>query len=167
MLYNYNKYTKSESRENKMVYGNIDNWENYQCLNENFNKAFQFLINNDLKELPVGRYDIYGEEVFAMVQEYDTKDEEEGKYEAHKKYIDIQYMVQGEEKVGYAFVENIETCLPYDSEKDFMLLEGKKEFFFLREKEFYIFFPEDAHMPGIAKGNKTRVKKVVIKVKAQ
>lgn len=150
-----------------MVYGHIDNWEKYQCLNVNFNKAFQFIMDNDLKELPVGRYDIQGEEVFAMVQEYETKDEEEGKYEAHKKYIDIQYMVDGEEKVGYSFIENLETCLPYDGEKDFMLLEGKKEFFGLRNNEFYIFFPEDAHMPGIANGKKTMAKKVVIKVKVQ
>lgn len=172
LLYNYiNKNDEYDSiiyvGGNIMIYGNIDNCEKYQCLNENFKRAFQFLINNDLKELPVGRYDIQGEDVFAMVQEYETKAEEEGKYEAHKKYIDIQYMVEGEEKVGYAFVENLETCLPYDSEKDFMLLEGNKEFFGLRNNEFYIFFPEDAHMPGIAKENKTKVKKVVIKVKVQ
>ena len=72
-----------------MICENISSTKNYSSINKNFEKAFKFLKNNDLKELALGKYEIDGDNVFASVQEYITKTEEEMNWESHEKYIDI------------------------------------------------------------------------------
>jgi biofilm protein TabA len=148
-----------------LIFANIKDAERYENINMNFKKAFNFLKREDLNELLPGRYEIDSENVFALVQEYETKDLYNAKYEVHKKYIDIQYMLEGQEKVGYCNLDNLKVSTPYSIEKDFMLLDGEKELFLLNSKEFFVFFPEDAHMPGLVNKEKLKVKKVVIKIK--
>ena len=92
-----------------MITDTIQNAENYYKLGENFQKGFEFLKNTDLKNLENGKYQIDGENVFVSVQDYTTKPESEGKFEAHKKYADIQFIIKGEEKIGYT---NIQNCTP-------------------------------------------------------
>jgi YhcH/YjgK/YiaL family protein len=147
-----------------MILDNIKNCEKYEGLNRNFDKAFEFLRRADLVSLAVGKYEIDGENIFAMVQEYETKDLENAKYEAHKKYIDIQYLMEGTENMGYVSLDKLEVFSPYNEESDFMLLEGEPRLILLNQKEFFILFPEDAHMPGIFVNEKSKVKKVVVKV---
>ncbi len=150
-----------------MILDNILNCKKYETLNKNFEKAFKFLKREDLGSLTVGKYEIDGESVFAMVQEYETKDLENVKYEAHKKYIDIQYLVDGTENMGYDLIDKLEVSSPYSEETDFMLLTGKPRLILFNEGEFFILFPEDAHMPGIFVKEKNKVKKVVVKVSAE
>ena len=147
-----------------MILDNIENCKKYEELNRNFEKAFKFLKREDLGSLAVGKYEIDGEEVFALVQEYETKDLENAKYEAHKKYIDIQYMLDGNEHVGYSLIDKLKITSPYSKENDFMLLSGEANLIMLNSKDFSVFFPEDAHMPGIAIKDKNKVRKVVVKV---
>jgi len=147
-----------------MILDSIKNCKKYEGLNRNFEKAFQFLKREDLGSLAVGKYEIDGEDIFAMVQEYETKDLENAKYEAHKKYIDIQYLMEGTENMGYVSLDKLEVFSPYNEESDFMLLEGEPRLILLNQKEFFILFPEDAHMPGIFVKAKSKVKKVVVKV---
>jgi YhcH/YjgK/YiaL family protein len=147
-----------------MILDNMMNCKKYEALNRNFEKAFEFLKREDLGTLPVGKYEIHGENVFAMVQEYETKDLENAKYEAHRKYIDIQYLIEGTENMGYAAIDKLEVFSPYSEENDFMLLTGKPRLILLNEGEFFILFPEDAHMPGVFYKERRKVKKVVVKV---
>ena len=147
-----------------MILDNIKNYKKYEALNRSFEKAFQFLKREDLGSLATGKYEIHGENVFAMVQEYETKDLDNAKYEAHKKYIDIQYLVKGTENIGYSPIDKLEVSSPYSEESDFMLLTGEPRLILLNEGEFFILFPEDAHMPGISVREKSKVKKVVVKV---
>ena len=147
-----------------MILDNIENYKKYEELNRNFEKAFKFLKREDLGSLAVGKYEIDGEEVFALVQEYETKDLENAKYEAHKKYIDIQYMLDGNEYMGYSSIDKLKITSPYSEENDFMLLSGEANLIMLNSKDFSVFFPEDAHMPGIAIKDKNKVRKVVVKV---
>lgn len=147
-----------------MILDNIKNSKKYESINKNFEKAFEFLNRDDLETLDIGKYEIDGENVFAMVQEYETKDLENAKYEAHKKYIDIQYLVKGVENMGYLPIDNLEVSSQYNEVNDFMLLEGKPRLTLFNEQEFYVFFPEDAHMPGITYAEKTKIKKIVVKV---
>ena len=147
-----------------MILDNIENYKKYEELNRNFEKAFKFLKREDLGSLAVGKYEIDGEEVFALVQEYETKDLENAKYEAHKKYIDIQYMLEGTEHMGYSSIDKLKITSPYSEENDFMLLSGEANLIMLNSKDFSVFFPEDAHMPGIAIKDKNKVRKVVVKV---
>ena len=83
-----------------MIFDNLNNMEQYYKLNENFKIGFEFLLNNDLKSLKDGKYQIKGDEVFANIQSLTTKEKSQKKWEAHKKYIDIQYVISGKECMG-------------------------------------------------------------------
>jgi YhcH/YjgK/YiaL family protein len=95
-----------------------------------------------------------------------TKDISEGRWEAHKKYIDVQFVAQGSELFGYASMNNMKEETEYDTEKDVYFLEGNGNFIDLQEGMFGVFFPHDVHMPSISKDKSIKVKKVVVKVKA-
>ena len=78
-----------------MIIDKLKNAQNYYALGENFKKAFEYLKNNDLSMLKNGRYEIDGENIFVSVQDYETKQPEEGRWEAHRKYADIQFLIKG------------------------------------------------------------------------
>jgi YhcH/YjgK/YiaL family protein len=138
-------------------YKNKDKWD----------KAFNFLKTNDLQGLELKRYNIDGDNVYAPVSEYLTKNEADAKYEAHQKYIDIQYVVSGKELIGIApMSQKLEVLEPYDSTKDVEFLTvSKVENHVALPDRFFIFFPEDAHRPGLKDGENSPVRKVVVKVK--
>jgi YhcH/YjgK/YiaL family protein len=99
-----------------------------------------------------------------MVQQYNTKPRKAGIWEAHRRYIDLQYVIQGAEKIGYANLTRLAQG-EYDANKDFLPLFGEGEFLTLMSGDFIILMPEDAHMPGIAINALFQVKKIVIKIK--
>ena len=109
--------------------------------------------------------EIDGRKVYVMVQQYETKPMEKGRWEAHRKYIDVQYVHQGAELFGYANLQDLKAG-SYDEAKDFLLLqgEGKGDFFRVGEGTFVILFPQDGHMPGMAISTPQPVKKFVVKV---
>ena len=85
-----------------MIIDKIENSNIYKNFGERITKAFDYIRSTDLKNLQQGKYEIEGKNIFAMISEYQTKPESEGKLEAHKKYIDVQYVISGEERMGYA-----------------------------------------------------------------
>jgi YhcH/YjgK/YiaL family protein len=135
---------------------------------EKWNKAFSFLKENDLIKLAPGRHDIDGENVYAMVNEYTTLDPEKAQFEAHRKYIDIQYMVAGKELIGLAPLNSkSEVTHQFDAANDYELFSVKESKTLKASPgRFFIFFPDDAHSPGIKDGENMPVRKVVVKVKA-
>lgn len=149
-----------------MIFDNIKNNKNFSSLNKNFIKAFEFLKNNDLKSLAVGTYDIDGEKVFAMVQEYTTVNEEEKKWESHEKYIDIQLIVNGQEIMGFAPINCLEIKEDQTPENDMVFYEETSKGCNIKfaSGDYAIFFPEDGHKPGCLSGQPSKVKKVVVKV---
>ncbi|MGK9368754.1 YhcH/YjgK/YiaL family protein [Melioribacter sp. Ez-97] len=148
-----------------MILDQIKHTEIYYPLGENFRKAFEFLKSSDLENIDEGKYEIDGDNVFAVVQNYDTKPRTAGKWEAHKKYADIQFIVSGKEKIGFSFPTKMIVTEDYNPDKDLMFLKGEGEFLILESGYFAVFFPTDIHMPGIAVNLSTPVKKVVVKVK--
>lgn len=127
--------------------------------------AFNWMKNQDLKSLAVGKYPIDGENVFASVTEIIDKPFEDTKWESHKKYIDLQYVISGEEKIGIAPTTNAKVTNDYNPAKDVANYEiNEADFVIANHKVFYLFFPEDAHRPNI-KVNEEKVKKLVIKIK--
>jgi YhcH/YjgK/YiaL family protein len=101
-----------------------------------------------------------------MVSEYTVKPEESGVWEAHRQYIDIQYILKGEEKIGYGHIDSFKTVNEYDIDKDVTILSGNGDFFHLNKGFFAIFFPEDVHMPCIVSNIEVQdVRKVIFKVK--
>jgi biofilm protein TabA len=134
---------------------------------ERWDKAFAFLKNSDLSALELKRYDIDDDNVYAPVSEYLTKNEADARYEAHQKYIDIQYVVSGKELIGIApLSQKTEVLEPYDASKDieFLNVRGGENRTAMPDK-FFIFFPDDAHRPGLKVGESSPVRKVVVKVK--
>jgi len=148
-----------------MIIDKIENATIYKNLGERIKKSFDYITQTDLKNLASGKYEIDGENIFALISEYKTKPESEGKLEAHRKYIDVQYVIDGEELMGYAPLNGQEILDPYKEENDIVFFKGDKSFTKVSAGMFAVFFPEDVHMPGIASGKSSSVKKLVIKVR--
>ncbi len=133
---------------------------------ERWDKAFEFLKTNDLEKLSTGRYELDADNLFVNVDEYVTKDEEDARFEAHKKYADIQYLVFGEEKMGISPLKNTTEIFPYDSLKDISFFTAKQNNYRIASPAtFFIFFPEDAHRPCVKTDKNSKVRKVVVKVR--
>lgn len=112
-----------------------------------------------------GKYEIEGDDIFLLLQEYQTKSEETQFWEAHHRYIDIQYMVQGSERMRYACVEELQQTEDFLAEKDYIVLKGNGHDFVVQEGAFALFLPQDAHMPCLYDKQPALIKKAVIKVK--
>ena len=133
---------------------------------ERWEKAFSFLKSEDLAGLAPGRYELEGPDLFVNIDEYVTKNEEEARFEAHRKYADIQYLVSGEEKIGVTALKNTSEIVPYDREKDIAFYTANENNFRLATPgKFFVFFPDDAHRPCVRTSGNNKVRKVVIKVR--
>ncbi|MBE0572669.1 MAG: YhcH/YjgK/YiaL family protein [Ignavibacteriaceae bacterium] len=148
-----------------MIIDKIENSHLYKNISERISKSFEYIRTTDLKNIQPGKYEINGENIFALVSEYKTKSEQEGKLEAHRKYIDVQYVISGEEQMGYIPLGQQQILEPYKEENDIVFYTGNKSFTKVSSRMFAIFFPEDVHMPGITTGKISDVKKLVIKVR--
>ncbi len=128
--------------------------------------AFKFLASNKPATLKLGKYELDGENLFAAIDEYPTKNEEDARFEAHRKYADIQYIVSGEEKIGVTKLKNTKITESYNKSKDIAFLTAPDNNYRLANpKTFFIFFPDDAHRPCVKTGENSTVRKVVIKVR--
>jgi YhcH/YjgK/YiaL family protein len=151
-----------------MISDSLDRLDRYTALSPRFAAAIAFLRQNPAA-LPDGRHDIAGDDCFALVQSYTTKPVAQAAFEAHRKYIDIQLILSGEETLFWAPLQNLGTVTqPYVAEKDIAFFAPPPQCTPLNlvAGEFAIFFPEDAHAPGIQTSGARAVRKVVIKVRA-
>ena len=149
-----------------MVIDTLENAGYYSSLNEGIQKAFHYLNTTDLNAIAPGKYAIDGDVLFAIVQEYNTLATTNEEMEAHKKYIDVQYMIKGEELVGHGVFIGQPRSKEYNAKEDFMLFPDQPSFFTkMAAGTFMIFFPTDMHMPCIKVNEAITVKKVVVKVK--
>lgn len=146
-----------------MVLDKIENSGLYKSLHTRFDKAFEYIRETDFSLLVDGKYEIEGENIFALVQEYNTKDAKDAKPEAHKKYIDIQYVHVGAELIGIAPLTD-QNIVKSEPQKDITFYESETSFVKLEAGMFAIFFPSDLHMPGILETQPANVKKIVMKV---
>ncbi len=146
-----------------MICDTLENSQIYAKLSPGLEKAFAFLNSNNLAVLEPGRMDLEGNSIYVMVQEYTSKPESEGKWEAHKRYIDVQYIISGTELIGFALLNTMKLG-EYNPEKDFQAMTGSGQMLKLTAGDFAVFFPQDAHMPGLEDGERALVKKVVVKI---
>jgi YhcH/YjgK/YiaL family protein len=150
-----------------MIVDRIENAQLYAALNDRFTKAFEILIDSALPKKEDGRYDVDGDKLYYIVQHYTTKPREECKLEAHKKYIDVQFVVSGQEILYYVSLKRLKIETPYDQTKDvaFYKVPGDLTAVNLRPGMFCILFPQDGHIPCCQFNGPSNVHKVVIKVK--
>ena len=134
----------------------------------NIEKGLAYLAGARQQDLPDGRYEVDGERVYALVQSYQTLPEDENaKYEAHRRYIDIQYIVSGVEGMGWAPLDQMQVNQEYSTEKDVVLGTcpiSRATLVQVNAGEAAVFFPGDAHAPKLACGAPGPVKKIVVKV---
>jgi YhcH/YjgK/YiaL family protein len=147
-----------------MIIDTLENIGRYECLHARFKAAFHFLRNTNLSALPDGRLEIDGDRLFVLTQTYQTKPLEGGKLEAHRKYIDIQFVVSGEEYIGYAPLAGQKPVDPFNEEKDIGFYQGESSLTKISAGMFAIFYPNDAHLPSRYLQAPMPVKKIVMKV---
>lgn len=151
-----------------MIIDTLTNATRYYGLGPKFKKAFDYLQQTDFSKVEKGKYEIEGTDIFAIVNEYDTIATAGEQMESHRKYIDVQYIVSGEELIGHDFLQQQTPSKAYDDTADFMLFAETPVFFSrLQQGMFSIFFPTDLHMPNIKVGEPAPVKKVVMKISVQ
>lgn len=138
---------------------------NSKLLNERIQIALDMLTTTDLKKMPLGRNDV-NDWLYINVQEYDTKLVSECRFEAHRKYVDIQMMIDGIEAIETADIDKLQVTEEYNEEKDVMFLESKPEQMksIIRDGSYVILYPQNAHMPCVAVGKPAKVRKLVAKV---
>lgn len=148
-----------------MILDQLLHAERYKNIHPRMRIGLDTLLAGKLGQSPDGRYELLGAEVFALVQTYDSKPRSAGKWEAHRKYTDIQYIVQGSEMMGWVPLAGLRESEAFDATKDvgFYTAAGGN-LFQVSAGEFAVFFPQDVHMPSLAITAPARVKKVVIKV---
>ncbi|WP_254512177.1 YhcH/YjgK/YiaL family protein [Anatilimnocola floriformis] len=138
-----------------MILDHLSRAELYFGLGPRFQKAFEFLRSTDLLKLTLGKHEIEGDKVFALVQDYTPKSRMLGKFEAHERYWDVQFVARGAERMGWAARPRMTVSEAYDPAREVMFFasspySGIGDMFLVAEGFFTVFGPQDAHMPGVS-----------------
>ena len=151
-----------------MIYGRLDNLPEVSAtLPQAILEGLRFLAQTDLMALPEGRNEIDGDRIFAVVQNYEPKPKDEARPEAHKRYIDIQYVAKGKELIGITALSKapnvVEDLL---EQNDVYFLDGLEEesMLTMSEGSYAVFYPWDVHRPCCSTGEASQVRKIVVKV---
>lgn len=129
-----------------------------------WDKVFQFIKTHDLDTMALGKYPIAGDQAFATVSNNALKEEDQTKWESHRNYIDLQYIIKGKERIGMAPVATATVVKPYDPAKDVANYTSDGKYYVAEPGTFYLFFPPDAHRPNGKVGSEDSTKKLVIKI---
>ena len=149
-----------------MITDRLANADLYRNLHPRLAAGLDWLRATDLASLPLGKTVIDGEHLFALIQEYTPKPPDVGKFEAHRRYWDVQCVDSGEERMGWVNLAEVTVSEPHSQERDVAFYTGRGNFFRVPAGFFAIFGPQDVHMPGVAPegGTAGLVRKVVVKV---
>lgn len=147
-----------------MIYDTLNHWERYQDLHPGVAAGLRWLAETDLTTLADGRYEVDGDNVFVNVMSYTTLADNPTP-ERHEKYIDIFYLLEGEELVGVCPIEELGEVVKADPDGDVWLHEGRTVRFPLGGGRFAALFPGDGHAPSIGPNGPAPARKCVVKVK--
>jgi YhcH/YjgK/YiaL family protein len=152
-------------QERLAVKGNLKDWSSTPGI-QGLERPFEYLARTDLAALPLGRTNIEGDDVYVMVSEAETRPPEQVRFEAHRRYIDIQLVVRGQEAIGFAPDASLVTLEPYDAAKDieFFAVPQESKVLALHAGDFAVFEPGDAHRPSLHLDGPHVSRKAVVKV---
>ncbi|MFZ4412909.1 MAG: YhcH/YjgK/YiaL family protein [Bacteroidales bacterium] len=147
-----------------MILGSLKNTSTIEKYHPLFKKAFDFVKASDFPNLKDGKFEIEGTDLFLVLETINGKTEMAAVTEAHRKYIDIQIPLTGNEALGWIPLQKcIEIKSDYNEQKDLIFFENEpSNFIKVEDGDFLIFFPEDGHAPGIGEGV---IRKVIVKVR--
>jgi biofilm protein TabA len=146
-----------------MIVDLLTNAHLYTALGPRIARGLQFLAETDLAGLAPGKHELDGKRLFVLVSDYTPKPAAEGRWEAHRHYIDLQYIVSGLERMGVAPTAHMKET-EYQADRDIAWLEGSGDYLTFGAGQFMILWPGDAHMPGIAANAPGAARKVVVKI---
>ncbi len=146
-----------------MIFSTLSQSGRYAALHPLFPRAFEYMRNTDLLALAPGRYPIVGDDVFAIVENIPGRTRSEAKLECHRKYIDIQLVLEGRDEMGWrALADCVDPVSDYSAEKDIRFFRDAPATWVVAPSgSFCIFFPEDAHAPLVSTGH---IRKVIFKI---
>ncbi|HWP50626.1 MAG TPA: YhcH/YjgK/YiaL family protein [Clostridia bacterium] len=147
-----------------MVLDYLKNAKKYEGLSAGIAKGLAILQDKDLTAMTPGDYPVFGDDIILKIQSYNTKSPEQARLEAHRRYIDIQYIVSGEEKIAVCALDQAGEELEARPDNDIWFYAGSADAMTLKSGQFMILFPEDAHAPCIAVAEAAPVKKALVKV---
>ena len=149
-----------------MILDRIQNWGLYFAKESRIGKAMHFLSREMPPDQPDGRVELDGERMFALIQTYRPRPAEKCRFESHRIYLDIQYILAGAETIGWIPTHELQVEKPYNREKDIAFYHDPERWTSLEvyEGSFAVFYPGDAHQPGVALPDYPKVKKVVVKI---
>ena len=147
-----------------MILDTLQNRECYYSLSPRLRTAFEWLDKTDVASLEVGRHAIDGDDIFVNVSELDLRPRSAAALEVHNEYIDIQVVFGGEEEFGWSPRSAVTSPrTEFDVEKDIQFFEDEPQTFYtVREGQFTILMPQDAHAPMLGEGH---VRKLIFKVR--
>ena len=149
-----------------MLADRIENIGEYRGLHSRLDEAIAYLEKEKWDDWQDRRVDIEGDSLYALQQSYETSDAMGKPYEAHKKYIDVQYVVRGREALLWSPITHLELTMKYSEDLDASFLRGEDGVpLYLKDGMFTVLFPQDAHKPGCIWANSMPIKKIVVKVR--
>lgn len=144
---------------------NVEFARQYHANKALWDKAFAFMRDNKLEDLAPGKYPIDGDNVYASVTNAPSKEFDKSAWESHRRYIDLQYVITGKEKIGVAPLSEATVTKPYNEAKDGANYNAEGKYYIVTPTEFFLFFPNDVHRPNIKVDGYDTVKKLVIKIR--
>lgn len=148
-----------------MIFGNITQLSDYGFLDEQIKECFEYAKQHDLLQYEKGRHEIDGDRLFVNIAEYETTTAENRFWEAHKNYLDLHLMLNGQEQIDLNFIENMEVK-EFVEKDDFLPLEGGKNAdVIMRNGDFLICYPGDGHRTAVAVDGPEKIKKAIFKVR--
>lgn len=148
-----------------MIIGNISDILHYKGIHQRLDIAFDHLLDKEYSGLECGKYQIMRDDIFFLVNDYHTSKDCALFLEAHRKYMDIQLVVDGEEIIEWENFNNQDVVESYNAEHDYTFYKSTfPTKLKLTKGMFCVFFSSDLHMPGIVSLKSSAVKKVVYKV---
>jgi biofilm protein TabA len=147
-----------------MIADLLTNAHLYTALGPRIARGLQFLADTDLAGLAPGKHELDGKRLFVLVSDYTPKAMMECRWEAHRLYLDLQYLVSGLERMGVAPTSHLAPA-GYQADRDIEWLTGSGDFLTFGPGQFMILWPGDAHMPGVEAGVSGPARKIVVKIK--
>ena len=149
-----------------MIVDRVERWEQYAGISPGLTSGLRYLAELDTTGFVEKTVEIEGQDVYAMFQMYETAGEQDRFYEAHREYIDIQYVATGNECFRVTDVVGLRVSSPYTGDGDYELYDLTPGIdLHIGPGQFVIFFPHDAHVPKLQSGEPALIHKVVVKVK--
>jgi biofilm protein TabA len=146
-----------------MILANLSQVEHYSKLHPLFSMAFDYIRNTDLSKLPAGIHSIIDKQLFVIVEEAQGRTRDEAKLECHRRYIDIQLVLEGIDEMGWKPLADCrQPVSDYNEERDIRFFNDETDTWISTPADsFCIFFPDDAHAPLVSTG---KIRKLIFKI---